>query len=145
MLDTTHCRFYAAERWANAVYAVSKSRDDPRTVTHWGRLVGASRSTLSTWCRAVGLSPRHSLELARLIRALLATHGQVALLQQVLDISEPRTLNRLLQRAGLPADRTNVVVAEFVATQRLVSHPIAINELLALLQCPDADGRSLSA
>lgn len=132
-LDEARCRFYAAERWANAVYAVTRSAEDPKTFYQWGRLVGASRSTLATWCRASGVSPRQSLQLARLLRALVLTDGQLNLLQQVLDIAEPRTLQRLLDRAGFRPDETHAAVTDFLRRQRLVNHSVAINQLTSLL------------
>jgi MoxR-like ATPase len=133
MLDEARCRFYAAERWVNTVYAVTSSPEDPKTFYQWGRLVGASRSTLATWCRGAGVSPRRSLQLARLLRALVLTDGRLTLLQQVLDIAEPRTLQRLLERAGLRPDENQVPAMDFLARQRLVNHPVAINQLTSLL------------
>jgi hypothetical protein len=123
---------YAAERWANAILTVVHSPDDPNTMRRWGRLAGASRSTLGTWCRAAHASPRGSLELARLLRAIHVTGGDLASLQDAMNIVEPRTVSRLLTRAGLT--RTNESSApltwrDFLRMQALVRHPTSLATL----------------
>jgi hypothetical protein len=128
---------YAGVRWARLIVRVVASKDDPSTVERWGRLVGASRGTLGTWCRAAKTSPRRSLELARLIRAFVLTNGSGVDLQDVMDIVDPRTVTRMLARAGLhdaSASNLAVSVQELVRQQRLVRNEMALNALTALLE-----------
>jgi hypothetical protein len=124
-------RYYAGERWANAVLTVVSSSEDPKTIEHWGRLVGASRGTLVTWCRAAHVPPRRSLELARLLRALRLTDGNVADIQDVMDIVEPRTIKRLIARCGISSDRCGS--KDFLVHQALVRQPKALALLDAAL------------
>lgn len=94
---------YAADRWAVVVMAGARAATDPSTLSKWAVCVGKSISSLATCCRAAKLSPRRSLELARLLRALAMTGGTTHELMNVLDVAEPRTLMRLIGRAGLTA------------------------------------------
>jgi hypothetical protein len=134
-------RSYAAERWARAMVTVLVAADDPKTLTTWGRLVGASGNTLVTWCHAAQVSPRRSLELARLCRALLLTGGIVRDLQAVLDIIEPRSVQRLLTRAGLVSRRDvagragmdRVPLDRFLEQQQLVRNAEALRALGRML------------
>jgi hypothetical protein len=92
---------YAAERWARAVLKLVLADEDPRTISQWARLTGASRGTLGTWCRSASVSPRNSLELGRLLRAVRVTNGSLEDLHNVLNVVEPRTVKRMLARSGL--------------------------------------------
>jgi hypothetical protein len=102
----------------------------------WGRLVGASRGTLGAWCRAARTTPRRSLELARILRALVLTSGSESGFQDVMDIVDPRTVSRMFRRAGLPgtgSQRVPISAREFVDCQQLVRNPAALCALAALL------------
>jgi hypothetical protein len=134
---------YATERWANAVVKVVTSPEDTRTIEHWGRLVGASRATLATWCRSARVSPRRSLQLARLLRALSVTHGNLNELQDAMDIVEPRTMKRLLGRAGVldGSASTQAGTRDFLRHQSLVPQQKA----LAVLESVLDDHRVFSA
>lgn len=127
---------YAAERWAGAVAKVISGDGDPRTIGAWSRMVGVSSGSLVTWCRAARVSPRRSLELARLSRAVVITGGVFAELQEALDIVEPRTISRLLHRAGLPLhgkDGPRWSLGDFLNQQCLVRHDAALRALRAAL------------
>jgi hypothetical protein len=126
---------YATERWARAVVKVVTSVEDTRTIERWGRLVGASRGTLATWCRSARVSPRRSLDLARLLRALSVTAGDLTELQDAMDIVEPRTMRRLLGRAGLlDAVATRPAsMHEFLRHQSLVQQQKALDVLEHML------------
>jgi len=65
---------HAVARWANAVVGVIDSRCDPNTFEAWGRCVASSPGTLKNWCRIAGFSPKRSLMLARLLRAVVRHH-----------------------------------------------------------------------
>jgi hypothetical protein len=130
---------YAAERWARAICKVVAARDDPRTLAIWGRLIGVSPGSLATWCRAARVSPRRSLDLARLARALVITRGSLDDLHEVLDIVEPRTMRRLLARAGISCAKlagdvvTRPTLHQFLEQQQLVANRIALEALSDLL------------
>jgi len=128
---------YAGARWARLIIRVVTSSTDPSTVEKWGRLVGASRGKLGTWCRASKTSPRRSLELARLLRALVLTNVSGFDLQDVMDVVDPRTLKRMLGRAGFPDGWGRAValsVRDFVRQQQLVQNERALSALTALLE-----------
>ena len=128
---------YCGVRWARSIIRVVTSKEDPSTVKGWGRLVGASRGALATWCRAAKTTPRRSLDLARLLRALLMTGGSSIDLQDVMDIVDPRTVTRMLTRAGFPeagGGAVHLSAREFVMQQKLVKNEKALSALTALLE-----------
>lgn len=119
---------YAADRWAMVMLRVVTAEGDPKTVKRWANLLGVSRTTLVTWCRATGVPAKSSLDLGRLLRAVALSRGNLRDLLQVLDIAEPRTAERLLRRAGLRPDMT-VGVLKLLDTQRLVRKPEVLESL----------------
>ncbi len=134
------CPSYAANRWAKALVKVIFDAADTRTVSQWGRLAGASRATIGTWCRAACVSPRRSLELGRLLRGFRLTHGTARNLQHVMDVVEPRTIQRLLSRAGLEPQQFPIHTADLIQllhAQRLIRDEIAVQTLQVLLQQAD--------
>jgi hypothetical protein len=129
---------YASRRWANAVAAAVLAPDDVRTVGGWARCAGTSRATLDTSCRSAGTTPKRSLDLARLLRAWLLTEGRLDQLDEMLDIADPRTVRRLLDRAGIQApaecghpDPSSL--DDFLTCQHLVRNKAALGVLAALL------------
>jgi hypothetical protein len=135
-MDIAAPKSYATERWAHAVVKVVTHAEDTRTVEQWGRLVGASRGTLGTWCRVARVSPRRSLDLARLLRALTVTRGNLLEIHDVMDIVEPRTLQRLLGRAGLidASHAQDRELREFLRQQPLVTPQKALDVLERILE-----------
>lgn len=128
---------YATERWASCVLPLVMSDSDTRTIHDWGRAVGLSSSSLISRCRAAHISPKKTLDLARILRALRVTDGNIAELEEVLDIIEPRTLVRLLVRSGLRTmveKRQRVTLYEFLDIQVSVTNSRAIGILRTLLQ-----------
>ena len=128
---------YATERWARCVLSLVMSDRDTRTIQDWGRAVGLSSSSLVSRCRAAHIPPRRSLDLARLLRALRVTDGNIAELEEALDIIEPRTFGRLFVRSGLRkviARSQRITLYEFLDIQLLVTKPKARSILRALLQ-----------
>jgi hypothetical protein len=134
---------YAAERWARAVVAGVDASTDPKTLTAWAERAARSVSSLATSCRVASVSPRRSLELMRLLRALYLTAGRTHELLDVLDIADPRTVRRLFDRAGLPHGKSDCVLPPktFVMQQRLVTDPKAVAALLRLLPSHRDSGR----
>jgi hypothetical protein len=129
--DTPH----AAVRWARAIVALTKARDDPRTLGVWAHQVGVSTSQLRSYCALAGLNTKRSLDFARLLRAFSRRRYSGWSLENLLDYSDPRTIRRLLMRAGLAdqyrSNTPDVLTPErFVTTQQLISDPTALNEVL---------------
>lgn len=95
---------HALERWARAVHAVIEAPADTRTLRCWARLIGASETTLKSWCRRARCSPKDSLDFARVLRALAAAErGGSDQPIDFLDVADERTLHRLLVSSGLIA------------------------------------------
>jgi hypothetical protein len=140
-------RAYASRRWARAVMTIVIQERDVTSIAAWTRVAGASRSTLGTWCRAVKARTRPSLELGRILRAVLLTDGRLDEIQEVLDIVEPRTISRLLRRAGLDGApcQANAELCAVLSQQRLVCSPIAIHELSLELSRVSAQPRVVAA
>jgi hypothetical protein len=92
---------HSAERWAQLVWAARNMDHDPRTLAIWADVVGMSVPTLRTRCYMAGVSPRSSLALARLVRAVACVAAEGGDLADMLDVREPRTARRLLAKCGL--------------------------------------------
>lgn len=92
------------DRWARRVVEVVDARIDPVTMTHWGRHVHMSVGALRQLCRAAGVRPKTSLDLARMLRAVVWLQDQAWIPEAVLDCRDPRTLHSLLSRTGIPTD-----------------------------------------
>jgi DNA-binding response OmpR family regulator len=120
---------HAARRWAEAVAGVLSARQDPRTVGQWARAVGASSSTLRTWCLMAELSPKRSLTLARMLRAVHQSRDTTWQPAKRLDVTDPRTLRRMLDGAGLPSTLRTVSVKQLLATQSFIDNPDALDAL----------------
>jgi CheY-like chemotaxis protein len=121
---------HAAGRWARAIVAVLDSPTDPRTFTLWSRLTAAAPGTLKNWCRTAGVPPRHSLVFARLLRAAHRLEQGPHKLENLLDLSDRRTLTGLLRLAGVPdAPYFPADIYQFVRMQTLVRDPEALQEV----------------
>lgn len=115
---TAHVAAHAAARWANVVAPIVTSPRDLRTIDDWSRYVAVSVGTLKSWCRAAQVTPRRSLILARLLRAVLLKQRRGLGLEESLDVVDRRTFAKLLAFCGalfaetgeLPADPTTFLV-----------------------------------
>jgi CheY-like chemotaxis protein len=128
-LPTSH----AAARWADAVCKAIDAPQDPRTMDLWGRHIGASSGSLRNWCRMAGLSPKRSLSVARMLRAINYS-STLKRPEDVFNVTDRRTLRQLLT-LGDPNRRPSVpgTLDEFFESQRWISSPSAIQELKRLL------------
>lgn len=121
---------HAAARWARGVACVANARRDPKTIAGWSRLAFVSPGALKNWCHTAGIAPRRSLVFARLLRAVLLSHGGTRKPQDLLDVVDRRTLASLLRfggfdlASGLPGD-----AHEFLHRQTLVREPDALREV----------------
>lgn len=122
-------RFPRAERWAAAVVAAVRSDRDPRTLAAWGMSVAASRGALRAWCHAARVSPRSSLDFARVLRVVCRTPRTAEDPLCLLDFVDPRTMTRMLRRGGLASGDLRAMIRRpdrFLESQRFVSDPILI-------------------
>jgi hypothetical protein len=122
-------RFPAAERWATAVVAAVHCERDPRTLALWARDTAVSRGALRTWCHAARVAPGVSLDFSRLLRAICRTPHPLNDPLLLLDVVDPRTLNRLLASAGLTPEELRATTrcpTRFLRCQRLVSDPLLL-------------------
>ena len=126
---------HAASRWARVVARVIDAPSDPKTLQGWGRVVGASPGTLKNWCRMVGLPSKRSLDFARVLRAVVRHEIDGFAPQDSLDVSDRRTLRRLLALAGLNGGSSVLPrVEEFIRAQRFINDQRVLLELRRALK-----------
>lgn len=128
-------RRYATERFIETVWRGVQSPEDPKTIGLWARISGTTRSPLSTLCKTLDILPRSARDFTRLFRAFVMTGGNPTELHEVLDISEPTTLEELFTRAGLEYPIT-LTPAEFLDRQRLIRNEFVLTALKRVLQEP---------
>lgn len=119
----------AVLRWASLIVRTVDCADDPRTLSLWGRSVGASVATLRSRCAAVETSTKVSLDFARLLRALVRSSSSGSAPGVELDVYDPRTLRRLLERGGIGGTSPNGAppsLHQFLSQQRFVRNELAL-------------------
>lgn len=125
-----------AERWASHVLKACESDGDLRTIGAWASFVGLSYSSLCESCRLLGIQPLVARDFTRVLRAVCRSHLTGCFIEELLDISDRRTLRMLLTRAGLTAadDRHRISLEQFFVSQRFVASKNAgLGVLRALL------------
>lgn len=113
-----------AERWASYVLGACTSARDPKTLGMWARQVAVSYTTLCESCRLIGVSPRYARDFARVLRLLLMPPLDTCDLTCLLDISDRRTLDSILKKAGFgrPASFSGQVsVVSFLDNQQFIA------------------------
>ena len=135
---------HAGARWAKAVIGIVNSIEDPRTVSEWGQAIGAGEGTLRNWCSTARLSPKRSLSLARLLRALYLSRSRRWLPEQVLNVVDRRTVNRLLEQGGVDGTIAPTIEA-FLRKQTLIADETAVNELRKALRRTGEPGLQVDA
>lgn len=124
----------ASRRWATAVAKVAAAPSDPRTLDGWSDLVAASAGVIRAWCLLADVRPKPSLDLARLLR--LVVRNQLHCAEDCLEISDPRTMTRLLRMGGIPLARHSrrpLSVEEFLARQTFVQSETCLRALRDIL------------
>lgn len=124
---------HASTRWARAVVGGIDAASDPRTLSEWGRSIGASYGALRNWCSTARISPRRSLAFLRVLRALVRRgDNQCVPAEELLDIVDRRTMRKLL-KLGVPgrpeSDTLPTDVQSFLATQNWVRNVNAIENI----------------
>jgi len=128
---------HAGARWAKAVIGIVNAPEDPRTISEWGQAIGAGEGTLRNWCHTAKLSPKRSLSLARLLRALYLSRSRQWQPEQLLNVVDRRTLTRMLAQGGLHGT-TSPTVDGFLQKQTLIVDHTAVNELRKALRSSGA-------
>lgn len=127
---------HTTERWATLVARVLDASADPRTLAAWASLGLVSTATLRTVCYLAGVTPRRSLMLARLLRAVVIAPAARCRPQDLLDVRDPRTLKQLLQYCPIaPNDLTPMATAiAFVRGQTILNFGRQLLVLESILQ-----------
>jgi hypothetical protein len=105
---------------------------DPRTIAMWGKAIGVSEGALRDWCRVAHCRPKSSLDLARLLRAIVQSQEYGWDPFNLLDVSNERTMRNLLQRGGLadlPSTESPFTPEGFLSRQHFVTDPVALKAL----------------
>jgi hypothetical protein len=111
----------AAERWALYVFRACAASGDLKTLEAWAGWVGVSYSSLRESCSLLGIRPHDARDLARMLRAVMRSALDDCPPSALLDVSDSRTLNHLLQRAGVVGARgPEISVEQFLGAQQFV-------------------------
>jgi hypothetical protein len=136
-MSAEHLVSHAADRWARAVAGMLDSPSDPKTVAKWAKAIGVSEGALRDWCRVAHCRPKSSLDLARLLRAIVQSREYGWDPFNLLDVANERTMRNLLQRGGLPDLLTTDVPFTpqgFLSRQHFVTNAIALKALAASVE-----------
>jgi hypothetical protein len=127
----------SAERWVHYVLGACRSEKDPRTIAIWAREIAVSYTTLCESCRLMRIQPRQARDFARFLRIILMPSFDPSQLSTFIDISDRRTLDSLLRKAGLETDAgpsNRISVFDFLDNQHFIPmHNPGLNVLRELL------------
>ena len=126
---------HSLRRWAEVVVRSIDSPTDFRTLQEWGRFVGVSVGGLRNWCLTAHLPARQSLLLARVLRAVMRQQDTDLTPNELLNIVDRRSLEKLLVRSGGARDTLPPSPEAFLQRQQLIGHPKAVATLRAALDC----------
>ncbi len=123
------------DRWAHLVVEVVEAEADLATLAAWAHRVHVSVGTLRQVCRAVGVTGKRSLDLARVLRAVAKLEGDPWMPEAVLSCRDPRTLRALLVRTGC-TDCGGPLTLDSLLTRQTVlpqdgAHLLALRRVLA--------------
>ena len=130
---------HAMARWADVVVRAIHSPKDMPTLQEWGRAVAVSKGGLRNWCYTARLSPRHSLQFMRILRAVIRQQSSSLAAEDLLDIVDRRTLTKLLKLAGGTSTALPNGVVQFLARQQIIQNTKAVASVRAAL-CLDGKG-----
>lgn len=105
------------DRWAHLVVEMIDAETDPQTLVEWAWHIHMGVGTLREVCRAAGVRSKRSLDLARVLRAIVKREGHPWVPESVLNCRDPRTLRALLSRTGCTDRRDPLTLDEFLAAQ----------------------------
>ena len=122
----------AASHLVNLMLRALDADRDLKTLGAWARHVGLSETMLRQACyRAQMHQPHDARDFVRILVAVVRAEEHACDLSLLLDISDTRTLDPLLARAGLTGMTTDVNVETFLARQQFIP---AGHEVLRLLR-----------
>lgn len=120
---------HAAQRLARCMVAVVGSSRDPRTFSMWAREAGVSPTQLRGYCRLVALGPKHCLDFSRLLRVAMHRSSSGYSLENLLDISDTRTIRSLMRRAGVTLAQFPTDGNTYVQKQALIKDPVLLAQV----------------
>jgi hypothetical protein len=91
----------SADRWAHWILAVIESPADLRTVTALAKFLGVSETTFGEACRLLDVRPHDARDLARMLRVVSVSGRDEVHWEGLIDVSDRRTLKKILGRSGL--------------------------------------------
>lgn len=133
-LHTSRCtQRHAIARWARIIVDTVLLDADPRTLDAWGRSLGVSTGALRNWCSTARFRGRRSLLFARMLRAVAQHEATGVAPEDLLDITDRRTLVKLLALSGGTAHSLPVTLDDFLDNQRLIDRRDAITQVRQFL------------
>lgn len=127
---------HAAERLALAIVSATASPADYPTVPLWARACrpAVSGRGMNGWCAAAGVQPHDARDFSRLLRSVLLSEEDGWSPTEFLDIVNPRTATRLLERGRCLELRGpgQCSVEDFCRIQRFVRNRHVIEAVLRL-------------
>lgn len=136
-MSAEHLVSHAADRWARAIAGMLDSPFDPRTVAMWGKAIGVSEGALRDWCKVAHCRPKSSLDLARLLRAIVQSQESGWDPFNLLDVANERTMRNLLERGGLSdllSTGAPFTPQGFLSKQHYVTNAMALKALAASVE-----------
>jgi len=121
-----------SHRWGALVLRGCEDDADIRTISDWAERACVSASALREVCRLVRVEARDAHDLARMLNALLRAHRHGVGIQSMLDVGDQRTLDRLMQGAGLREEATLVSASVLVRRQQFI--PVTNDAVRILLE-----------
>lgn len=131
-MDLPEADAHALARWADTVVRVVDCAHDPKTIEGWAHCAASSPGAIRNWCRTACLSPKGSLDFARLLRAVVRHQLNGERPENLLDASDRRTLSRLLKlgaTTGRPVMTLPFTIESFLTLQRWIVDPRALHEI----------------
>lgn len=121
------------QRWANWAVRGTQSPDDLKSLARWARFVGVGYSTLREGCYLVHIQPQAARDFVRALRAIVRASVGLDGFDNLLDVSDRRSLRAFHRRAGVMLD-SQLSLESFWHHQRLIPADnralIATRELL---------------
>lgn len=119
----------AIGRLAVYILCMVKCEHDARVFTQWARCAHASSSTIREHCRLIHIKPRAVRDFARVLRAICQS-GRTWLPETMFDCADLRTLNKMLQCAGLSGRHGSQTptIREYFNSQEWIpkDHPLLV-------------------
>ena len=124
----------AAERWALHVVKACESTTDLKTIEDWAECIGVSYTSLRESCHVLGIPARAARDLMRVLRAIIKSRRHRCSPAVLLDVSDGRTLEKLLRQAGLAGELAHTATPhQFLRDQHFVPRDNAGLRILMLL------------